>query len=157
MESFKAGVADLDGLARVATELARHLLPGDVVLLQGDLASGKTTFVKAIGAALGSTSVVTSPTFTLAQFYPTTRADILHVDAYRLTDRAEFRDLGLDDYTPKCINLIEWGEKVAGEFDSYLILTFAVNPDHEGGRELTFASTHPRWTAIFPQLRAALP
>jgi len=74
-----------DGTQAVAGLLAPLLRSGDVVLLTGGLATGKTTFVKAVVAALGSSATVTSPTFMLAQFYPLPQGTVLHVDAYRLS------------------------------------------------------------------------
>ena len=94
---FAVTIGSPEQTARVAAVLSPHLTPGDVVLLTGDLAAGKTTFVKGVVTALGSTNPVTSPTFTLAQFYSTERGQVLHIDAYRLSGLAEFRDLGLDD------------------------------------------------------------
>ena len=87
-------VADSPGrTAEVAAAVAGQLQVGDVVLLHGGLAAGKTTFVTAVAAALGSPDQVTSPTFMLAQFYSGGRVPVLHLDTYRLTGVAEFRDL----------------------------------------------------------------
>ena len=66
--------------AAVAAAVAGQLRAGDVVLLHGELAAGKTTFVAAAAAALGSPDQVTSPTFMLAQFYAGGRVPVLHVD-----------------------------------------------------------------------------
>jgi tRNA threonylcarbamoyladenosine biosynthesis protein TsaE len=124
------------------------------VLLKGDLAAGKTTLVQAIAGALGSTDVVTSPTFALAQFYRTPAARILHIDTYRLADLAEYRDLALDEYAETSITLIEWGEKIASEFPCHLEIDFQ---QHEGDeRTLIIASDCDRWTAEMPSLRAEL-
>src|SRR5678816_993977 len=87
--------------AVVAGVLAPLLRAGDAILLKGALASGKTAFVQELVAALGSQAEVTSPTFTLAQFYPLPAGTFLHIDAYRLSSIAEFRDLGLEDYVPE--------------------------------------------------------
>src|SRR5436189_4987054 len=95
--AFAVSASGPEGTAAVAARLAARLRPGDVVLLTGDLAAGKTTFVQAVTRALGSTDPVTSPTFALAQFYETPVAPILHVDTYRLSDVDEYRDLGLAD------------------------------------------------------------
>jgi tRNA threonylcarbamoyladenosine biosynthesis protein TsaE len=139
---------------RAGGVLAQRLRAGDTVLLKGDLAAGKTTFIKAAAAALGSADVVTSPTFALAQFYRTPGARILHIDTYRLADVAEYRDLALEEYAEESITFIEWGDKIAGEFPCYLEIDF-----HQGEgdqRTLTFASGCDRWTAEMPGLRAEL-
>src|SRR6185369_15057332 len=82
----------------VALALAPLLRTSDAMLLKGPLASGKTAFVQEVVAALGSKAEVTSPTFTIAQFYPLPSGTFLHIDAYRLSSIAEFRDLALEDF-----------------------------------------------------------
>jgi tRNA threonylcarbamoyladenosine biosynthesis protein TsaE len=89
-------------------ELAARLEPGDVVLVSGELGSGKTTFVRGAARALGVTDAVTSPTFTIGQLYEG-RVEVAHVDLYRLS-ALEGEDRGLlDDYlTPQRIAFLEW-------------------------------------------------
>src|SRR6185503_11862098 len=106
--------------ARVAGALARSVRVGDAILLRGELASGKTAFVQELVAALGSKVEVTSPTFTLAQFYPTPAGTFLHIDAYRLSSVAEFRDLALEDYVGESITAVEWGDIVQQDFSNAL-------------------------------------
>jgi tRNA threonylcarbamoyladenosine biosynthesis protein TsaE len=141
---------------QIAAVLAGRLAAGDVVLLSGGLASGKTTFVKAVAAALGSADLVTSPTFSLAQFYSADGAPILHVDTYRLDGLGEYRDLGLAEYTEASVNLIEWGEKISDEFPCHLLIAFAQEPDIADRRTLSFSSSCDRWTAVFVDLSAAI-
>jgi tRNA threonylcarbamoyladenosine biosynthesis protein TsaE len=137
-----------------AVALAPLLAAGDVVLLDGDLAAGKTLFVSALARVLGADDAVTSPTFAIAQFYGGARGPILHMDAYRLEDLAAFRDLALDDYFPDAITLIEWGERVAAGFPDHLSIRFAIDGD---ARTLTFSAHGARWTKALSMLRAALP
>jgi tRNA threonylcarbamoyladenosine biosynthesis protein TsaE len=144
------------GTGVIAGMLARHLHPGDVVLLKGGLATGKTTFVKALAAAMGSESVVTSPTFTLAQFYPSEQGTILHVDAYRLSGIHEYRDLGLDDYLDDSVTLVEWGEKVAEDFPSHLMVEFHCDPTVPDVRVLAFTSDSPRWVRVLNVMQTGL-
>jgi tRNA threonylcarbamoyladenosine biosynthesis protein TsaE len=136
---------------QIAGVLARRLAAGDAVLLTGPLAAGKTTFVKAVVAALGSTDLVTSPTFTLAQFYATPGAAVLHIDAYRLDDLAEFRDLGLAEFAETAISLVEWGEKVRSEFPCQLVIELRPGDDPEH-RSIRLASGCPRWRGILAEL-----
>lgn len=154
-ESFAVHAQGADGTAQVAARLAERLRPGDVVLLTGDLASGKTTFVKAVAAALGATDVVTSPTFTLAQFYETPTTKLLHVDTYRLDDVAEYRDLGLADFVDTSISLIEWGELVAAEFPEPLTVDLSVAASGADDRDITFTGSG-RWAADLAALRGEL-
>src|SRR5262245_13375022 len=102
--------------AAVAAALAPLLQSGDSLLLKGPLASGKTAFVQELVAALGSKAEVTSPTFTIAQFYPLPSGTFLHIDAYRLSSVAEFRDLALEDFVSESITAVEWGDIVEQEF-----------------------------------------
>jgi tRNA threonylcarbamoyladenosine biosynthesis protein TsaE len=106
---------DREAFAATAVALAATLRPGDVVALSGNLGAGKTTFVRALVAALhGSDAAVSSPTFIFRQRYPGT-PPIEHLDVYRVENPAEAADLGLEDaFTPEAITLVEWPERVPG-------------------------------------------
>ena len=96
---------------RSLTEL---LKPPKLVLLRGDLGAGKTTLVKGIAAAFHAAAEedVTSPTFTLVHEYRGPRANLYHIDLYRIDTLRELETLGLDDLrSHNSILLIEWGEK----------------------------------------------
>ena len=96
---------------RTLTEL---LAPPRLVLLRGDLGAGKTTLVKGIAAGFGAAEEedVTSPTFTLVQEYRGPRANLYHIDLYRVDTQRELETLGLDDLRSEgSVLLIEWGEK----------------------------------------------
>jgi tRNA threonylcarbamoyladenosine biosynthesis protein TsaE len=97
----------------LAAGLARLLAPGQVVLLFGDLGSGKTTFVKGICAALGAPGNITSPTFTIMHVYRGAEVTIYHFDFYRLESWREIAALGFEEYLDgDGICLIEWPERV---------------------------------------------
>lgn len=99
--------------AAAGADLAARLRPGDVVLVSGELGSGKTTFVRGACRALGVESVVSSPTFTIGQLL-TGRVDIAHLDLYRLGSLAGEDPSLLDDYlTPDRVGFVEW--PAAGE------------------------------------------
>lgn len=90
------------------------LAPPKLVLLSGDLGAGKTTLVKGIAAAFEAASEedVTSPTFTLIHEYRGPRANLYHIDLYRIDTQRELDTLALDDLRGEdSILLIEWGEK----------------------------------------------
>lgn len=139
--------------ARIASLLAGRLIEGDVVLLEGGLAAGKTTFVKGVVAALGADEPVTSPTFSLAQFYSSCAGPVLHVDAYRLDGVDEFRDLGLEEYFESSITLVEWGEEVVSEFSCHLLVQFLPGDAGPDSRQLVFASSCERWLDSLPGLQ----
>lgn len=157
MNSFPVPAKGPAGTGAVAAALAPRLRPGDIVLLQGSLAAGKTTFAKAVVAALGSAAVVTSPTFTLAQFYPYGpgahgQGQVLHIDAYRLTGIHEFRDLGLEEDFGDSVTLIEWGEKVAEDFPCHLLAEFTTDDRDPDRRIITFSSDCDRWQPVLEHL-----
>jgi tRNA threonylcarbamoyladenosine biosynthesis protein TsaE len=94
--------------------LAELLAPPKLVLLRGDLGAGKTTLVKGIAAAFQAAAEedVTSPTFTLVHEYRGPRANLYHIDLYRIDTPRELETLALDDLRDEnSILLIEWGEK----------------------------------------------
>ena len=100
------------GLGEAVASLAR---PGDVLLLVGELGSGKTTLTQGIGAGLKVRGDVTSPTFVISRVHPSLAGGppLLHVDAYRLGDEAELDDLDLDAYVDEAVTVVEWGEGIA--------------------------------------------
>ena len=110
----------------VAAEFAQGLTLGDVVLLSGDLGSGKTTFVRGACRALGVTVPVTSPSYTVGNVYPGP-IEIAHVDLYRLeSGPADLADeASLDDYlTPQRIGFVEWPrDQVDGRAEIYASVT----------------------------------
>jgi tRNA threonylcarbamoyladenosine biosynthesis protein TsaE len=109
--------------ARLAAELG----PGDVVLVNGELGSGKTTFVRGACRALGVSAQVTSPTFTIGQLYAG-EPDVAHLDLYRL-DGAE--PGLLEDYlTPERIAFLEWPELAEPELER---VSARVRIEHAGG------------------------
>jgi tRNA threonylcarbamoyladenosine biosynthesis protein TsaE len=100
----------------VGAELAGRLQAGDVVLVTGELGSGKTTFVRGAARAIGVTDPVTSPTFTIGQIYGGGRVEVAHIDLYRLHSLSDEDPALLDDYlTPERIGFVEWPEIAAPE------------------------------------------
>ena len=142
--------------AKAAVALAAHLRAGDVVLLDGALGAGKTSFVKAVAEALGTIDAVTSPTFGIAHFYETARGRVIHVDTYRLESLAEFRDLGLDEYLPDSIGLIEWGSAVSEDFRHALQMKIETVPGGaDDERVLTLRSDNARWDEVLNAVQQA--
>jgi tRNA threonylcarbamoyladenosine biosynthesis protein TsaE len=102
----------------VGRKLVRMLKPPQLLLLRGELGTGKTTLVKGIAQALDAAEPdeVTSPTFTLLHEYDGTRdgkpVKLFHLDVYRLEGERQLETLGLEELlTPDAIVLVEWGEK----------------------------------------------
>src|SRR5947207_4318227 len=92
----------------LGAEVAEGLGLGDVVLVEGELGTGKTTFVRGASRALGVRAIVNSPTFTIGQRYPAP-VPVAHVDLFRVADLgSEDPDL-LEDYLrPDTISFVEW-------------------------------------------------
>lgn len=107
---------DLGAMDELGIRIAAQLKAGDVVALQGDLGSGKTTLARAILASLGHDGEVPSPTFTILESYEGEGMHVpcVHADFYRLNDPAEVRELGLDDYREGAVLIAEWPEYAGG-------------------------------------------
>lgn len=121
---------DLDepGLARIAQRLAAVLQPGDVVFLNGDLGTGKTTFARALLQSMGEEGEVPSPSFAIVQPYgpPMLPFPVAHVDLYRIDDVEDIAELGLDDAVIDGALLIEWPERLPdGYYPDALRLTLS--------------------------------
>jgi len=94
-------------------ELGRDVLQaGDVVVLTGELGTGKTALAQGVGRGLGVDGPVVSPTFTLVREYEG-RVRLCHVDIYRLERMQEVHDLGIEEQLEENVTLIEWGEVAA--------------------------------------------
>lgn len=89
--------------------LARLLLPGDVLVLEGDLGAGKSEFTRGIARGLGIEGPVASPSFTILNVYDEGRIPLYHFDWYRLSGEDELYDMGLDEYLGgDGIAVVEW-------------------------------------------------
>jgi tRNA threonylcarbamoyladenosine biosynthesis protein TsaE len=114
------------------------LIPPKLVLLRGDLGAGKTTLVKGIAAAFDAAAEedVTSPTFTLIHEYHGPRANLFHIDLYRIDTQRELDTLALDDLrADDSILLIEWGEKFP-RFVRERDVEIALDRESENGRKI---------------------
>jgi tRNA threonylcarbamoyladenosine biosynthesis protein TsaE len=98
----------------IGARLAEKIQAGDVLALVGDLGAGKTQFVKGLAEGLGSTEVVTSPTFTLVHEYQGNRLRIYHLDFYRIESLAALRAIGFDEIIfGDGVSVIEWADRFA--------------------------------------------
>jgi tRNA threonylcarbamoyladenosine biosynthesis protein TsaE len=117
----------------IGAEVATGLSPGDVVLVEGELGAGKTTFVRGASRALGVEEIVSSPTFTIGQRYPAP-VPIAHVDLFRVGDLgSEDPDL-LDEYLrPDTIAFVEWPQGAEKTVSSLARVARRVKLEHAGG------------------------
>ena len=148
---------DFETASPEATEHAgeavgRELHPGDVVLIAGDVGTGKTTFVRAACQALGVSERVTSPSFTIGQTY-VGRIPVAHVDLFRLEDLGNEDPALLADYlTPERVAFVEWPGVALPWIDRERVV-LELQLTHEGGdrRRIRAAGSG----ALIEALRAA--
>lgn len=117
-----------EDLKNFAALVGDHLQPGDILLFEGPLGVGKSTFIRALLRHLcqDPTLEVPSPTFTLIQTYNTPQGDIWHVDLYRLDNASDVEELGLFEMMGEATMLIEWPDRLEGRLpEDYLLLRFA--------------------------------
>ncbi len=95
-----------------AKKIASKLKIGDVIVLSGELGSGKTKFTEGILTYFGLEQEISSPTFTIVNEYTSKNINIYHFDVYRLADIDEFYAIGGEEYFSKGICIIEWGEMI---------------------------------------------
>jgi len=143
--------------AVIAQAIAAVLQPNDVLVLGGDLGAGKTTFTKALGAALGITEPITSPTFTLHQQYHGGRLVLHHLDVYRIDQIDEVIDLALPElFESEGVVAIEWGDTIAPALPAgFALLSFEFG-DGDDDRAISLTAVGSAWTARVPGLEAAL-
>ena len=117
----------------LGARLAGRLRPGDVVLLTGEMGTGKTTFVRGALRALGVTRPVTSPTFTLGQRYDEATPPASHLDLHRLAGLDDEDPALLEDYVgPGRIAFVEWPRVAGGRLDVLGRIAARVELEHAG-------------------------
>lgn len=146
-------VDDAEAMEALGARIAAELRAGDLVLLNGELGAGKTTFTRGLGEALGARGAVTSPTFVLARTHPTASGvPLVHVDAYRLATAAEVDDLDLD--LDGSITVVEWGAgKLDGAVDDWIeidiVRPLGGDPEADDApRRVRVAAHGARWSDL---------
>ncbi len=148
MELSDSTFREISGLESEARRLVASLVPSAdqaaLVTLSGELGAGKTSFVQALARTLGVTEHVTSPTFVLAKTYPLSEdgafRQLVHIDAYRLTEANGLASISFDDFMKDPANLIllEWPEMVKEELPTPAVrISIEALPD--GARRFTYA------------------
>ena len=150
--------AGAESTQAVAAAVARTVLPGDVVLLDGDLGAGKTTFTQGLARGMGVGEVVTSPTFALVRSYPTAFGiELVHVDVYRLDRPSEIVALGLAEMLDDgAVAVVEWGGRAAEILGpDYLHVALELT-SVDGERRLTLSGHGARWRSRWEEVAAAV-
>jgi tRNA threonylcarbamoyladenosine biosynthesis protein TsaE len=138
-------ITSVEKMHQFGAKIGAQLKPSDVVVLTGDLGSGKTVLTQGIASALGY-SDITSPTFVISRIHKGT-PNFIHIDAYRLLDSSlsNFTDLDFESYLPNSIFVIEWGAPfVATLTDQYLDIKITQG-ENENSRSLEVTAVGQRW------------
>lgn len=141
---------------RAGARLGALLAAGDLLCLQGDLGSGKTTLVQGIASGWGATDPVSSPTFVLVNLYRRPDGGVLnHLDAYRLDSPREAEQLDLDALLAAGPLVIEWPERLGNLIPPERLWVRLTHAGEEH-RELRFDARGARYDALLAELRRAL-
>jgi tRNA threonylcarbamoyladenosine biosynthesis protein TsaE len=132
----------------LAAFIAPLLRPGDVLLLHGNLGSGKTFFASALGRHLGIAEFLDSPSFVLLKEYHEGRWPLYHLDLYRLKSEEELLDLGLFDILESGITLIEWPE-LALKLLPERVLNLSLHFSFDGSQRKVEIVAKDRFSAYF--------
>ena len=147
-------LSDTHAIAAALAGLART---GDLIILAGEMGSGKTAFAKGFAAALGVTEPVTSPTYTLVHSYDAGRVTLYHADIYRLTTQNEVADLALNELLEyDGIVLVEWGDVVAGALGDHLLVRLDAVDGNDDERVVTISATGRAWAVRWERVEAAV-
>ncbi|MBR4261156.1 MAG: tRNA (adenosine(37)-N6)-threonylcarbamoyltransferase complex ATPase subunit type 1 TsaE [Clostridia bacterium] len=136
-----------------ANSLASLLKNGDIIVLSGDLGSGKTKFTQGILKHFGLENEISSPTFTIVNEYHKDEINIYHFDVYRLSDSDEFYAIGGDEYLNNGICIIEWGEIIEDVLpNDYIKINFTKDAENENYRTLELIANGTNSQNILNQL-----
>ena len=112
MSQYQFTVNSENDTKNFAKNLAANLHSKDIIVLTGELGSGKTKFTEGILTYFGLQNEISSPTFTIVNEYKKENINIYHFDVYRLEDTDEFYAMGGEEYFENGICIIEWGEQI---------------------------------------------
>jgi tRNA threonylcarbamoyladenosine biosynthesis protein TsaE len=138
-----------------AAALGALLERGDVVVLAGELGTGKTTFAQGIAHGLDVREPVTSPSFTIVQEYEG-RVPVAHVDVYRLDRFQELYDLGLEELLDEGVTLVEWGDVVTPVLPASRVVVQLALGDDDDDRIIDVETFGPRWSARLERLEGVV-
>lgn len=136
----------------IAKKLASKLKTGDVIVLSGDLGSGKTKFTEGFLAFWNLENEISSPTFTIVNEYNSLEFNINHFDVYRLSDIDEFYAMGGMEYFENGISIIEWGEMIEDILPPYIKVVFEKDEENENKRILKIEANNDRLQNIIKEL-----
>ncbi len=150
---LKIELADESASERLAVGLAMLVEKGDLIALQGDLGTGKTTIARSFIRALANNPKleVPSPTFTLVQSYELSEMEVTHMDFYRLEDPLEADELGIDDALDTGVVIVEWPARAADYLPQDGLLVNLVEKGN--GRTAELTSSNDDWSERVKKLQ----
>lgn len=138
----------------IAIRLAKELNNGDIIVLSGELGSGKTKFTEGFLSYYGLQDEISSPTFTIVNEYKKDNINIYHFDVYRIEEIEEFYAIGGEEYFTKGICIIEWGEIIKEAIpNEYIHIVFNRNNETENERILNIEGFGKKYEDIICALR----
>ena len=138
---------------KIASLLASKLQRGDIVVLSGDLGSGKTKFTEGFLSYWELEDEISSPTFTIVNEHKKDDTNIYHLDVYRLADMGEFYAIGGTEYFTNGICVIEWGELIEDILpQNYIKISFSKNENDDSIRYLDFKAYGERLQNVIKEL-----
>ena len=127
---------------KIAEKIAKQLKKGDIIILSGELGSGKTKFTEGILKYFGLENEISSPTFTIVNEYNSSNVNIYHFDVYRISDIDEFFAIGGEEYFEKGISIIEWGEIIEEILPKNYVKIYFSRNDNETNKRILKIETH---------------
>lgn len=138
---------------KIASLLASKLQRGDIVVLSGDLGSGKTKFTEGFLSYWELEDEISSPTFTIVNEHKKDNTNIYHLDVYRLADMGEFYAIGGTEYFTNGICVIEWGELIEDILPkNYIKISFSKDENDDSIRYLDFKAYGERLQNVIKEL-----
>ena len=154
MNLLKIVSSNLNDTLSFGKKLASKLSNGDVVVLSGELGSGKTKLTEGILSYFNLENEISSPTFTIVNEYIKNDISIYHFDVYRLEDSSEFYEIGGDEYFDKGICIVEWGEIIQDALPKdYIHIQFERDENNENLRVLNITSYGEKYDDILNSLK----
>lgn len=146
-------INNAEEMMELGQKLAQQVCSGDVLLLDGDLGAGKTTFTKGLALGLGIKRNIKSPTFTLIREYRDGKLPLYHMDMYRLEGTGA-GDIGLDDYfNGDGVCVIEWSQFIDDELPSqYLIMHILKDENDFDKRYVTLEARGDQYQKIIDNI-----
>ena len=146
-----------DETKKIAACLAKKLENGDIVVLSGDLGSGKTKFTEGFLSHWGLDNEISSPTFTIVNEHIKGDTNIYHLDVYRLSDIDEFYSIGGTEYFTNGICVIEWGELIEDLLPkNYIKIKFTKDEHDDSIRYLNFTAYGERLENVIKELQSKI-